>query len=87
MREGFYTSGVTDLNTWHGNEMIWFANEKFSTKERKKKLERFFLTQSQLDLLWLEGNLIWKCYQVLWQSTVTLWFEWFVLTPEDETWR
>ena len=51
MREGFYTSGVTDLNTWHVNEMIWFANENVFNE--KKKPEKIF-TQSQLDLLWLD---------------------------------
>ena len=59
---------VTDLNTWHGNEMIWFANENVF-KKRKKKPGKIF-TQSQLDLLWLEGtwfeNVIKYCDNCLW---------------------
>ena len=42
MREGFYTRCVTDLNTWHVNEMIWFAMKMFLKKERKNP-KRFLL--------------------------------------------
>ena len=52
MREGFYTSGVTDLNTWHGNEMIWFANENVFQQKKEKTWKDFYSKSTWFVVTW-----------------------------------
>ena len=71
------------MNAWHkkwsGLQMKW------NVFNEKKKPEKIF-TQSRLDLLRLEGTWFEKL-----SSNATIyydtWYEWFLLTSEDETWR